>query len=123
MGAAPDTPAVCLKGLQASTVEPPRLRDVTARHCMRPHHSLRSTIRGDQLALVHGFASEYSNAGLPEAWNAVGSCIGLAARSEPCRTFYLSDALNNLAQEEDQLAVLDRRIKHLELVLATPPKA
>ncbi|CAE7445109.1 kif1 [Symbiodinium necroappetens] len=48
-----------------------------------------STMRGDQLALVHGFASEYSNAGLPE---------------------------------EDQLAVLDRRIKHLELVLATPPK-
>ncbi|CAE7293458.1 kif1 [Symbiodinium sp. CCMP2456] len=48
-----------------------------------------STIRGDQLALVHGFASEYSNAGLPE---------------------------------EDQLAVLDRRIKQLELVLATPPK-
>jgi len=48
-----------------------------------------STIRGDQLALVRGFASEYSNAGLPE---------------------------------EDQLAVLDRRIKQLELVLATPPK-
>eukprot|EP00439_Symbiodinium_sp_Y106_P079322 s1628_g18.t1 len=59
-----------------------------------------STIRGDQLALVRG-----------------------AGRSEPRGTFYLPClAFDNVAEEEDQLAVLDRRIKQLELVLATPPK-
>ncbi|CAE7404966.1 kif1 [Symbiodinium natans] len=48
-----------------------------------------STIRGDELAVTRGFASDYVGAGL---------------------------------SEEDQLLVLDRRIKLLEMLLATPPK-
>ena len=63
--ALPDMPVLCQERI--AQWDHLRLQEVSAQHCMRPHRSLRSTIRGDQLALVRGFASEYSNAGLPEA--------------------------------------------------------